>query len=81
MKSIDLSISPATLTELLDLASQENLILKTPDGREFVLAEVDDLADEIALIRKNDELMDLLAERSKEPGKYSLAEVKSRLGI
>ena len=81
MKSIDLSISPATLTELSDLASQENLILKTPDGREFVLAEVDDLADEVALIRKNDELMDLLSERSKEPGKYSLAEVKSRLGI
>jgi hypothetical protein len=59
------TIAPA-LAELLDLASEDTLILKTAEGREFVLAEVDDLDTEIAQIRQNEELMALIsiAERS-----------------
>jgi len=81
VKSIDLSLSAATLEELLDLATQDNLIVKRLDGREFVLAEVDDFATEVALVRNNDQLMNLLAERSKETGRHSVADVKSHLGI
>jgi len=44
------------------------------------VAEVDDFANEVALVSQNADLMDLLAARSKEPGKYSLADAKARLG-
>ena len=79
MKAINLSTAAPTLTEVLELAGQENLILKTPEGREFVLAEIDDFAEEVALVRQNDALMQFLAERSKEPGKYTLSQVRERL--
>jgi hypothetical protein len=79
MKAIDLSTATPTLAEVLELAGQENLILKTPEGKEFVLAEIDDFAAEVALVRQNDALMQLLAERSKEPGKYTLSQVRERL--
>jgi hypothetical protein len=79
MKAIDLSTAAPTLAEVLELAGQENLILKTPEGKEFVLAEIDDFAQEVALVRQNDALMQLLAERSKEPGKYTLGQVRARL--
>jgi hypothetical protein len=79
MKAIDLATAAPTLAEVLDLAGQENLILRTPEGREFVLAEIDDFAVEVALVRQNDALMQLLAERAREPGKYTLSEVRERL--
>jgi hypothetical protein len=81
VKAIDLTTSSATLAEVLDLAGQENLILRTSDGREFVVAEVDEFEHEIGLVRQNAALTELLAQRAEEPAKYSLAEVKTRLGI
>ena len=82
MKTVELNgTKPPTLAEILAQATQENIILRTADGQEFVIAEVDDFDREIALVRQNKELMDLLAQRSKEPGKYSLDEVKKQLGL
>ena len=81
MKIIELiTIAPA-LAELLDLASEGTLILKTAEGREFVLAEVDDLDTEIAQVRQNEELMALLAERSREKKTYTLQQVREQLGL
>src|SRR5215470_2224426 len=74
------TIAPA-LAELLDLASEDTLILKTAAGREFVLAEVDDLDTEIAQVRQNEELMALLAERSREKKTYTLQQVREQLGL
>src|SRR5262245_27348321 len=76
MKAIDLAAASPTLGEVLKLAGEENVILKTPEGREFVLAEIDDFAQEIALVRQNGELMQLLAERSKETSKLKLKHVR-----
>jgi len=82
MKIID-AASVATFSELLDLAEDETVLVTTPDGREFIVAEIDDFDEEIEAISQNRELMELLAERSKEKaaGGYSLAEVKKRLGL
>jgi hypothetical protein len=81
MKAVDLAQTEATLTEVLDLASKENIILRTTDGREFVLAEIDDFAREVALVRQNEELMRLLAERSQETKKHTLGQVKESLKL
>ena len=69
------------LRELLELADEEPLLLKTPDGREFILSEVDDLRHEIEQIRNNPELLAFLAERSREKDTFSLDDVKAKLGL
>jgi hypothetical protein len=81
MKVIDLARKRPTLSQVLEMATGENLVLKTAHGKEFVLAEADDFGREIALVRQNRSLMKLLDARSKETKKYSLAEVKKRLKI
>ena len=79
MKTIDVTGGGPTLPEVLTLAGDEDLILRTTDGRTFVLSEIDELDREVALIRKNEALMQLLAERSQETTKFSLREVREAL--
>ena len=81
MKIVELTTIAPALAELLDLASEDTLILKTAEGREFVLAAVDDLDTEIAQVRQNEELMALLAERSREKKTYTLQQVREQLGL
>ncbi len=81
MKTIALSEKPYTLEDALILAGQDNLVLETSDGRVFILAEVDDFAEEVALVRQNDELMAFLAERSKETERIPQAQVKAVPGL
>lgn len=79
MKTID--ISPAvSLQALLAQAGRENLILKTDDGREFVLAEVDQFDREIELTRQDRELREMLNQRGQEPASVSLHAARGRLG-
>ncbi|HEV2854594.1 MAG TPA: hypothetical protein VHC97_17495 [Thermoanaerobaculia bacterium] len=80
MRRVDVT-SASKLAELLDLAGEENVLLKTPDGREFVLAEVDDFEAEVEAVCQNQDLMKFLEERSREEKTYSLAEVEKKLGL
>jgi hypothetical protein len=82
MRTVDvMSETSPGLRELLELADEESLLLKTPDGREFILSEVDDLSHEIEQIRNNPELLAFLAERSQEKETFSLDDVKRKLGL
>lgn len=80
MKAIDLSGTFPTLPEVLELAGHDNVILRTPEGREFVLAEIDDFAQEVALVRQHDALMRFLDERSADTTRHTLDHVKQQLG-
>jgi len=81
MKTIAVSTRAKTLNTLLKRAQRGGLILRSPEGREFILAEIDDFNREIELTRKNDKLMKLLDERGKQTKTIGLAEVKAQLGI
>jgi hypothetical protein len=81
MKVIDLKQKSPSLSQLLKMARQENLILKTRQGQEFVLAEADDFDREIALVRENKNLMKLLDDRSKDKKRYSLSQVERKLKL
>lgn len=65
MKTIDIGMATPSLQQLLELASGGTLILRAADGKEFLLAEVDDLALEVAVVRQQPELMEFLAERQR----------------
>jgi hypothetical protein len=71
MKTIDLTTVAQPVEDLLDLASIEEVLLRLPNGKVFLLASVsdtpvddDDFEDEVARTRQNTALMDLLRERS-----------------
>jgi hypothetical protein len=81
MKTITVSRRARTLNALLKQALEENLILKTEDGHEFVLAEIEDFDREIELTRQNDKLMRLLDSRGQEKATISLAEARAQLGV
>lgn len=80
MKTITISSRSRVLNGLLKLALKQNLIIRTPDGREFVLAEIDDFNREIELTRQNKKLMKILNQRGREKATISLAEARQRLG-
>ena len=52
-----------------------------PDGKEFLLAEMDDFSEEVALVREQPELMAFLQQPSRSSKRLSLAEVRSQLGL
>ena len=79
MKAIDLSTTSASLEDVLGLAAEENVVLKTAEGRRFVLAEIDDFGEEVAAASQNKDLMKLLDERSKEAKTFTLSEVRKQL--
>ena len=81
MKTVNIGKESLSLHEILEMASKENLILKTPEGQEFILAGTDDFDKEIALIRQHDELMQFLNHRSKTTKTYTLNQVREKLDL
>jgi hypothetical protein len=81
VKTIKVSKQSKTLNALLKRAREENVILRSAEGDEFILAEIDDFNREIELTRDNKQLMRLLERRAKQKATVSLEEVKRRLGI
>jgi len=81
MKTITISKRARGVNALLKVARRHNLILRSPDGREYVLAEVDDFNREIELARRCRPLMALLDRRARQAKTVPLKGVKSGLGL
>jgi hypothetical protein len=66
----------------IELGHDHTVLLQTPEGREFLLVEVDGSEDaEIQAIRKNRELLEFLEERSRDKETYTLEEVREKLNL
>ncbi len=81
MRTVTISANDNTLIELLGQALQGGLILRDLEGREFIVAEIDDLHREIELTRQNKQLMQVLDERAAQTNTVKLAKVKTQLGL
>lgn len=81
MKTIDVPAESAEIQSLLAEARDDDVILRAPDGSEFMLSAVDDFGIEVARTRQNKKLMALLDERAKQSATVPLDEVKQQLGI
>lgn len=80
MKTIKVPKRAKGVNTLLEQAQRENLIVRSHDGREFILAEINDFDREIELARRNKKLMTLLEARGKQSKTISLEEAKAQLG-
>ncbi len=81
MKTIKVTENSLNLEAILNLASKENILLETLEGREFVLAEIKNFDREVELTRQNQELMNFLDERSREQKTLTLNQVRQQLGL
>jgi hypothetical protein len=81
MKTIELTQDRPTLNDVLQFAEAESVMLRTEDGREYLVVEVDDLEHEVELIQKNPELQQLIEERWKDTTSVPIDEVRRRLGL
>jgi hypothetical protein len=81
MKTITISRAARSVHTLLRQARQENVILRSPEGDEFILAEVDDFNREIELSRQNQKLMKFLDARARQAQTVSSDEARNLLGI
>ena len=69
------------MNALLDQARQEDVLVQTGDGTEFVVTVVDEFDQEVARTRQNAKLMALLDGRAKQTQTVPLHEVKRQLGL
>ena len=78
------TIPPQQATEINGLLAQardEDVLVQTADGTEFVGAVVDEFDREIARTCQNLELMAILDERAAQANTFSLDEVKRQFGL
>jgi hypothetical protein len=81
MKMIDVPPSQTEINQLLDQAREDDLMIRTADGTQFVVSAVDDFDLEIIQTRKNEKLMAFLEERAKQPATIPLEDIERRLGL
>ena len=81
MKTIELTADAPSLHEAVELADEENVIIKTPQGKRFILAELDDFDLEVEQLKNSKEFMAFLDERSKKRGTTSIEELRKELGL
>jgi hypothetical protein len=81
MKSIDVPKISTEVAQLLDQARLDDLVVRLPDGSEFLLIALDEFDQEIAKSRANPRLMAMLDARAAQSSTIPLDEVKRRLQL
>ena len=81
MKTVNIPTQAKTVTSLLKKARRGGLILRSPEGQEFILAEIHDFNREIDLTRQNKALMKFLDARGKQTKTVKAVDVKKQLGL
>jgi len=81
MTKLDVRQTPVSVDELLQMASNDAVLVVNRDGNEFVVEAADAIDREVAQLAASGKFMSLLDERSQEPGSVSLEEIERRLGM
>ena len=81
MKTVSISQDSNEVNALLAQARDDDILVQTADGTEFVVSIVDDFDHDIARTRQNTKLMALLEERAKQTESVPLTEVRHLLGL
>jgi hypothetical protein len=66
MKTLDLTERQITLEDLLGWARTDSVLIRAPDGHEFILEEADDFEREVTTLGSSEKFMQFLRERSQE---------------
>jgi hypothetical protein len=81
MTKLDVRQTPVSVDQLLQMASDDAVLVVNRDGNEFVVEAADAIDREVAGLAASEKFMSFLDERSQEPGSVSLEEIDRRLGM
>ena len=79
MRTIDLARQPMSIAELLDLAREDAVLVKTGKGDSFVVSHADEFATEVELLRRNHAFLTMLDTFKQDQDTIPLDEVEKRL--
>jgi hypothetical protein len=79
MKTIDLEKEKLDLEALIKMARREPVLLVTPDGKEFCIAEADDFEKEVEALRGSQAFQRFLDERSASIRRLPLEEIEAEI--
>jgi len=79
MKTIDLKKEKLDLETVIKMARQEPVVLVTPDGKEFCIAEADDFEREVEALRGSQAFQRFLDERSAGTRRIPLEEIEAEI--
>lgn len=79
MRTIDLADERMDIEAIIAIASDEPVILLTPDGREFFVSEADDFEKEVATLRASETFQRFLDERSQSKPRIPLEEIETEI--
>ena len=79
MKTVDLTKEKLDLEAVIKIASREPILLVTPDGKEFCIAEADDFEREVEALRGSLSFQRFLNERSASTRRIPLRRLRRRL--
>ena len=79
MKTIDLEKEKMDLAEVIKIARREPVLLVTPDGKEFCIAEADDFDREVEALRGSQAFQRFLDERSASTKRIPLEEIEAEI--
>ena len=80
MTKLDVRQTPVSVDQLLQMASDDAVLVVNRDGHEFVVEAADAFDREVAQLAASEKFMSFLDERRKESGSVSLDEIERRLG-
>jgi len=81
VKTVTIPPQASDANALLEQARDEDILVRAPDGTEFMVSVVDEFDEEIACTRQNAKLMALLDERAKQTETVPLDQLKRQLGL
>jgi hypothetical protein len=80
MTTIDLAETNPSLEDLIKLAQQGPVVLRTVDGQQFVLESTDDFEQEVTVLRESEPFQQFLAQRlSSQSQRFSLEDLEAEV--
>lgn len=81
MKTVTVPPQATDVNALLSQAREEDILVRSADGTQYMLTVVDDFDEEVSHTRRSPRLMALLDQRATQSTTIPLEEVKRQLGL
>ncbi len=79
MKSVDLRNENLSLSQLLHMAEDEAVLVLTPDGHEFIVAEADDFDAEVEALRQTARFQSFLDRRTRDKSRVPIGDIEKEI--
>lgn len=79
MKTVNVSSNILSIKELLDMAKEESILVKTKDGESFVISSANEFDSEVELLGRNRKFLSMLDTFKSSDETIPIEEVEKNL--